>query len=211
MAFQTFVPGVLTASEMNTYLMQQVVITCTSSTRPASPVEGMTIYETDTNITLQYSGTAWLVFHEPWTSYTPVLAAFNLTTGAGSTTFNAGTGTVTGAYMRFGQTVHVNFTFTAGTGWVNPAAGEGLHFTVPTASTSAANFSVGHGRFVDVSATETYGLTAFRRDDIVGGDRWQIFQNFDPYDPINATDTLPAAPATGDFIFIQLMYRTSAN
>lgn len=211
MAFKTFAPGVLTSSDVNTYLMQQAVITCTSSTRPSSPVEGMTIYETDTDRTMQYSGAAWLTFHEPWTSYTPTTAAFNLSTGAGSTTFAAGTGTSSGAYMRIGRMVHVNYTFTAGTGWTNPAAGEGLFFTVPFSSTSAANFCAGYGRFVDASVNEQYGLSAFRRADVVGGDRWQIFQNFDPYDPINATDTLPDTPTTGDFIFIQLNYRTDAN
>lgn len=32
---------------------------CTSSTRPAAPVQGMDIYETDTGATRTYSGTAW--------------------------------------------------------------------------------------------------------------------------------------------------------
>lgn len=32
---------------------------CTSSTRPASPIQGMTIYETDTFATRVYSGSAW--------------------------------------------------------------------------------------------------------------------------------------------------------
>jgi len=32
---------------------------CTSSTRPASPYEGQMIYETDTDRTLVYNGTAW--------------------------------------------------------------------------------------------------------------------------------------------------------
>jgi hypothetical protein len=32
---------------------------CTSSTRPASPVQGMDIYETDTGATRTYSGSAW--------------------------------------------------------------------------------------------------------------------------------------------------------
>lgn len=34
-------------------------IICTSSTRPASPFEGQTIYETDTDSTYTYSGSAW--------------------------------------------------------------------------------------------------------------------------------------------------------
>lgn len=60
MAFKTFVAGaVLTAAEVNDYLMKQVVIVCTSGTRPGSPVDGMTIYETDTNLIRTYNGSAW--------------------------------------------------------------------------------------------------------------------------------------------------------
>lgn len=60
MAFKTFVANdVLTASEVNTYLMKQTVIVCTSSTRPASPVEGMVIFETDTNKLTAYDGSGW--------------------------------------------------------------------------------------------------------------------------------------------------------
>ena len=60
MAFKTWVAGdVLTASDMMTYLMRQAVIVCTSGTRPSSPVEGMTIFETDTDAFLFYDGAAW--------------------------------------------------------------------------------------------------------------------------------------------------------
>jgi hypothetical protein len=34
---------------------------CTSSTRPANPYSGQVIYETDTNRTLVYDNSAWLV------------------------------------------------------------------------------------------------------------------------------------------------------
>lgn len=61
MAFKTFTAGsVLTAAEVNDYLMKQAVIVCTAATRPSSPVEGMVIYETDTDRFLAYSGTAWI-------------------------------------------------------------------------------------------------------------------------------------------------------
>ncbi|MFI5839462.1 hypothetical protein ACIA8K_07080 [Catenuloplanes sp. NPDC051500] len=49
----------LTASDVDNYLMKQVVIVCTSIDRPSSPVEGMTIYETDTDIYQGWTGTAW--------------------------------------------------------------------------------------------------------------------------------------------------------
>jgi hypothetical protein len=69
MAFKTFVPGTtLTAGDVNEYLMKQSVIVCTSSTRPSSPVEGMTIYQTDTDNQWFYDGATWL----PATGLQPV-------------------------------------------------------------------------------------------------------------------------------------------
>lgn len=49
----------LTSSDVNTYLMKQAVITCTSGTRPASPVAGMHIYETDTSLLRKWNGSVW--------------------------------------------------------------------------------------------------------------------------------------------------------
>ena len=66
MAFKAFVPGAtLTAAEVNTYLAKQSVIVCTSTTRPSSPPEGMTIYETDTDKLLTYT-TATTGWQPPW-------------------------------------------------------------------------------------------------------------------------------------------------
>jgi hypothetical protein len=46
-------------SYFNNALMRQTVVKCTSGTRPASPDEGMIIFQTDTNSGHFYSGTAW--------------------------------------------------------------------------------------------------------------------------------------------------------
>lgn len=60
MGFKTFSAGdVLTAADVNDFLMEQSVIVCTSGTRPASPHEGMRIYETDTKLHRFYNGSAW--------------------------------------------------------------------------------------------------------------------------------------------------------
>lgn len=59
MPFKVFSTAVVPASEMNDYLMEQCVIQCTSATRPSSPNEGMTIYETDTDRFLVHDGTTW--------------------------------------------------------------------------------------------------------------------------------------------------------
>lgn len=70
MAFMTFTAGqALTASQVNTYLAKQAVVVCTSTTRPASPPEGMVIYETDTDRLLVYtsSATGWVPpWNKPW-------------------------------------------------------------------------------------------------------------------------------------------------
>jgi hypothetical protein len=55
---------------------------CTSSTRPASPYDGQMIYETDTDATKVWNGSAWVGstnaaslngIGEAWTSYTPTV------------------------------------------------------------------------------------------------------------------------------------------
>lgn len=60
MPYKDFSVGeILTSSDVDTYLMSQVIIRCTSSTRPSSPAQGWHIYETDTNKTLRYNGSSW--------------------------------------------------------------------------------------------------------------------------------------------------------
>lgn len=78
----------------NLSLMNQAVIVCTSGTRPASPVEGMTIYETDTNGHLVYDGSTWQnMLDTITTSYSPSW------TGSSSNP-TLGNGSLTGQYLR---------------------------------------------------------------------------------------------------------------
>ena len=100
----TFTPSVLTAAQMNTYLMDQAVITCTSGTRPSSPVQGMTIYETDTDCYVTYDGSAWV--HDlggTWRTYTPNFSGMIL-----------GNGTTQAKYSVIGKTVNVTLAVFAG-------------------------------------------------------------------------------------------------
>jgi hypothetical protein len=62
---KTFTAGsVLTASDVNSYLMNQAVIAAQSTDRPTSPSPGMTIWETDTKRLLIYNTTTgWT---QPW-------------------------------------------------------------------------------------------------------------------------------------------------
>lgn len=63
--FKTFTTGdILTASDVNTYLMQQTVMVfddaSARSTALPTPSEGMFSYLKDTNLTYRYDGSAWL-------------------------------------------------------------------------------------------------------------------------------------------------------
>lgn len=64
MPFRTFVDAeILTAAFVNDYLMEQATIICDSGSRPSgagAPIEGMTIFETDTDRFLIYNGTSWI-------------------------------------------------------------------------------------------------------------------------------------------------------
>lgn len=101
MAFKNFpANSILTSSDVNTFLMKQSVITCTSTTRPASPVEGMTIYETDTDIYQTWTGSAWSNMQNfigaTWTAFTPTIQNFTL-----------GNGSLECRYFRVQRFVHV--------------------------------------------------------------------------------------------------------
>lgn len=152
MGFQTFTAGsVLTAAEVNDYLMRQAVIVCTSGTRPASPVEGMTIYETDTDKLLIYSGSSWIegLNLTAWTSYTP-------TWGSSGVAPAIGNGTITGKYFRSGRLIsflaflRAGSTTTFGTG--------SFTLTLPVAphnSTARKSFT---GFVFDDSASDIYEI-----------------------------------------------------
>lgn len=69
MAFKTFTSATLSSSDVNTYLQRQVLIVCASGSRPASPNEGMAIWETDTDKLLVYTTatTGWVPpWNAPW-------------------------------------------------------------------------------------------------------------------------------------------------
>jgi hypothetical protein len=76
--------AVLTSTFYNTYIREQVVVTCTSGTRPTG-VDGRIIFETDTEKVMIYDGstTTWNVLGSSrWVTYTPSWT--NLTVGDGT-------------------------------------------------------------------------------------------------------------------------------
>ena len=63
--YKVFTAGsVLTATEVQSYLMKQAVIACDATTDyPSSPVEGMTVYDKGLDTLLVYTGSNW---RQPW-------------------------------------------------------------------------------------------------------------------------------------------------
>jgi hypothetical protein len=179
-AFKTFVDSVaLPASDLNTYLMKQANIGCTSGTRPTG-VEGMSIYETDTDKVYRYTGAAWVLECNfgAWDAYTPT---FSGTTG---------NGTVTGAWTRLGRLVHYRASITWGSSTSHAAATQTLTLPV-TAETNRGSGEVivdqgGTGRrfhAVYISTTAVSGtseVNAFITNVLpittwATGHSWQVF------------------------------------
>lgn len=65
MAFKDFTIEEATSADITTYLMDQMVIVCTSETRPDPPVLGMRIWESDTKLDRVYASTGWQVLKGP--------------------------------------------------------------------------------------------------------------------------------------------------
>jgi hypothetical protein len=74
---------------------------CTSTTRPAAPFEGQTIYETDTDTLLSYDGSAWVAYVKQTAGKvlqvvnTIKTDTFTATTGTGFTDITGLTVTIT--------------------------------------------------------------------------------------------------------------------
>jgi hypothetical protein len=60
MAYRTWVVGeIVTAANVQAFLQNQAVISCTSGTRPVAPAEPWMVAETDTDSLNVYDGAAW--------------------------------------------------------------------------------------------------------------------------------------------------------
>ena len=149
---KTFTAGdVLTASDVNNYLMDQTVMvfggTAARSSAIPTPSEGMFAVTTDNDELDYYDGSAWVPALPigAWQTYAPTL----------STGWTNGNGVYNAAkYCQIGKTVHVVIQFTTGNG----LKGTTMDFSLPTAS-STVGASIGLARFV-VAGSTTMGHCA---------------------------------------------------
>lgn len=197
MAFKTFAPGVLTSSDVNTFLMRQAVITCTSSTRPSSPSEGMTIYETDTDLFAHYTGSAW--------QYTGGFTAFTPTISSSSTGWSIGNGTATGYYARVGDFIFGRLLI--GWGSTSTFGGTALDIDKPVNSTGTFYEYVGIGTAHDTSAVNGYplnignGTNVFRLQLQATSLAWTTSETI--------LNTRPFTWASGDYIGLSFFYQAA--
>lgn len=138
-------------SYFNDALMNQTVIVCTSGTRPASPPEGMTIWQTDVNNHGVYDGSSWQNMLENASS------SFSPSWTGSSSNPTLGNGSLTGRYLRISAKLYwfrivlvIGSTSTGGSGrW---------GFTLPAAPTVSQAVAA---LCEDNSASFRYGGSAF--------------------------------------------------
>jgi hypothetical protein len=209
MAFKTFAPGVLTSSDVNTFLMRQSAIVCTSSTRPASPNEGMTIYETDTDLIKVYSGTAWEDGFKigQWVSFTPTI----LSTGAG-TDWALGNATSYGFYQKVGRLVTGQLSITFGSTTTYGTKSIAVNFPLNSLSRGASGGQIcGVVNAFDVSTANSYLGAALQSEGTPGFMRPSTLEVVGARVANNGIiDTRPFTWATGDELTISFSYEASA-
>jgi hypothetical protein len=151
----------LDASDVNTFLMNQSVMTFADTAARGSAidtaVDGMTTYLEDTNTYEGYDGSAWrqVVSIGAWTSYTPTLAGITL-----------GNGTMSARYALIGKTMHLRFDFTLGstsaiTGQARFSLPSGITTPFPLAEpVGVGNALIGSNFSLIVTVNTTSQLTA---------------------------------------------------
>lgn len=194
MAYKVFTAGTLgTASDVNTYLMNQSIATFSSTSARnssiTSPVEGQVAYINANNLLTYYDGSAWQALLYPeWITYTPTFTNFTL-----------GNGTVTAKYVQVGKLVTVSVQVTLGSTSSVSATG-GIQLSLPVAYASTARFT-GTAR-MSVGSTFLGTLIAS------GGNAVVYVNNVSgTYETVTlTTNAIPGSWATGHTLLVQADY-----
>lgn len=154
--FKTFTNGsVLPDTDLNGYLMQQVIIQCTSGTRPGSPNDGMMAFETDTEAYRNYDASlaAWQAFgHSRKQSYVPALTA----TTTNPTIGTSGQWLFSWYAFAPGNVCNYNFFIQFGSTGANAGSGQylvSLPFTASLPYSTSGQPAIGTAMFRDSSAS----------------------------------------------------------
>lgn len=162
---------------------------CTSSTRPASPIAGSMIFETDTNTLQLYSGSAWVQIGpltSAWTAFTPTLSGG----------WALGNATYTATYMRVGRKISFGAYIVIGTSTTKGSVMiVALPVTAASQYTAIANFTA----YFLISASGHY--PAFAISNSTSTVELVTPNSAGTYTIANQTQAaVPATWATGDII-----------
>jgi hypothetical protein len=150
LGFKTFNTGdVLSAADVNGYLMQGVLVFADATARDAaitSPQEGQFAFLKDTNVTTYYTGSAWANLDTTGMTNPMTTTGDTIYSSSGSTPARLGIGTA-------GQVLQVNSGATAPE-WATPAGGGGKVLQVVTA-TYSTNKTITSTSFTDTDLTAT--------------------------------------------------------
>jgi hypothetical protein len=146
--FKTFISGdVLTAADVNGYLMQGVLVFANATNRDAeitSPQEGQFAYLKDTNVTTYYTGSAWANLDTTGMTNPMTTTGDTIYSSSGSTPARLGIGTA-------GQVLQVNSGATAPE-WATPAGGGLTLLSTTTLSGATTTISGISGSYVNLLA-----------------------------------------------------------
>ena len=198
LGFKTFTTGeVLTAANVNGYLMQGVLVFASAAARDAaitSPQEGQACYLKDTNEVLTYSGSAWVAVGGSGLTYASYSPSY--------TSLTVGNGTVISRYAQTGKFVHLFFKFTLGS--TSSISGSPTISLPVTAANTGSNSTV---YFDDAGTAGLMGFTVMTSTTAMTvyyvGAATAYTQFF------ALSSTLPFTWATGDVISFQISYEAA--
>lgn len=193
MPYKEFVPGEAgLASDVNTYLMNQSVMTFTNSAdrdlNLTAPTEGMAVYLTGNDHYQFYNGSSWITTDLAWNAYTPTLT-------------NHTNSSTTAYYYRVGKVIHF-YVY----GVVSAAPTGIITVSLPVQSTSATR-QLANVRMV-VAGTTYFGQGIF----VASGLSCQIvaFYAAGTYLSSGSTSaTVPAAWVSGNTYLIVGTYEAA--
>jgi hypothetical protein len=138
LGFKDFTTGeVLTAADVDGYLMQGVWVFASAAARDAavtSPQEGNFAYLKDTNVTTYYTGSAWANLDTTGMTNPMTTTGDTIYSSSGSTPARLGIGIA-------GQVLQVNSGATAPE-WATPAAGGGITLISETVASALSSLSL---------------------------------------------------------------------
>jgi len=196
---KTFTAGeTLTASDVNTYLMEQSVMvfggTAARTAAVPTPSEGMFSVTTDNDELDYYNGSAWVpaVPVGAWTSWSPVLG----------TGWLNGNGVYSDAkYVQIGKLVIARATFTVGS---TTTKGSGLTVSLPVAVTGSA-----HTFMTTNTVNGASGQFLFNSIEGSNGVMYAINSAGTYLTRTGITSTIPAAWVTNDVIRMNFVYEAA--